>query len=165
MVTPSGVSESRRLPGSGAGTSHDRLFIGSEGILGIITEAWVRLQDRPTFRASTSVRFEGGDGFLKGAEAVRRLAQSGLYPTNCRLLDPGEAQNAGAGQGDAAVLVLGFESADHALDPWMARAVELCRDTGAWCRRTRSARGRTRAPPARAPPAPGARPSSTCPTH
>jgi alkyldihydroxyacetonephosphate synthase len=130
VVTPSGVSESRRLPGSGAGTSHDRLFIGSEGMLGIITEAWMRLQDRPTFRASTSVRFEGDDGFLRGAEAVRQLSQSGLFPSNCRLLDPGEAQNAGAAQGDAAVLVLGFESADHGLDAWMARAVELCRDAG-----------------------------------
>ena len=50
VVTPSGIVESRRLPGSGAGPSPDRLFIGSEGILGIITEAWMRLQDRPTFR-------------------------------------------------------------------------------------------------------------------
>ena len=40
MVTPAGVWESRRLPGSGAGPSPDRLAIGSEGILGIITEAW-----------------------------------------------------------------------------------------------------------------------------
>ncbi len=57
MVTPSGVLESRRLPGSGAGPSPDRLTIGSEGILGVITEASMRLQDRPTFRASTSVEF------------------------------------------------------------------------------------------------------------
>ncbi|MGH0030241.1 MAG: FAD-binding oxidoreductase [Myxococcota bacterium] len=130
VVTPSGVSESRRLPGSGAGTSHDRLFIGSEGSLGIITEAWMRLQDRPRFRASTSVRFEGEQGFLRGAEAVRLLSQSGLFPTNCRLLDPGEAANSGAAAGDAAVLVLGFESADHPLDPWMARAAEICREAG-----------------------------------
>ena len=47
VVTPGGVVETRRLPGSGAGPSPDRLFIGSEGILGIITEAWMRLQDRP----------------------------------------------------------------------------------------------------------------------
>ena len=40
VVTPSGIVASRRLPGSGAGPSPDRLFIGSEGILGIITEAW-----------------------------------------------------------------------------------------------------------------------------
>ena len=39
VVTPMGVLESRRLPGSGAGPSPDRLIIGSEGILGMITEA------------------------------------------------------------------------------------------------------------------------------
>lgn len=130
VVTPCGIQESRRLPGSGAGPSPDRLFLGSEGILGVITEAWMRLQDRPHLRASTSVRFEGDDGFLRGARAVRALSQSGLFPTNCRLLDAGEARTAGAGDGSAAILVLGFESADHALDAWMTRAVECCRDAG-----------------------------------
>ncbi|MCZ6784471.1 MAG: FAD-binding oxidoreductase, partial [Proteobacteria bacterium] len=130
VVTPSGVSESRRLPGSGAGPSPDRLFIGSEGTLGIITEAWMRLQDRPTFRASASVPFTGADGFLRGAEAVRALSQSGLFPTNCRLLDAMEAANSGAGSGDESVLVLGFESADHDPAAKMARALELCRDGG-----------------------------------
>jgi alkyldihydroxyacetonephosphate synthase len=47
VVTPIGISESRRLPGSGAGPSPDRLFLGSEGTLGVITEAWLRVQDRP----------------------------------------------------------------------------------------------------------------------
>jgi alkyldihydroxyacetonephosphate synthase len=61
---------------------------------------------------------------------VRALAQSGLAPTNCRLLDAGEAQTAGAGDGSASILVLGFESADHGLDAWIARAAELCRDAG-----------------------------------
>jgi alkyldihydroxyacetonephosphate synthase len=130
VVTPAGVHESRRLPGSGAGPSPDRLFLGSEGALGIITEAWMRLQDRPRFRASTSVLFAGEAGFARGAAAVRALSQSGLAPTNCRLLDAGEARTAGAGDGTAAVLVLGFESADHALDAWIARAAELCRDAG-----------------------------------
>lgn len=90
----------------------------------------MRLQDRPTLRAGASVRFPGADGFARGAEAVRALSQSGLYPTNCRLLDAAEAHTAGAGDGSAAILVLGFESADHPLDPWMARAVECCRDAG-----------------------------------
>jgi alkyldihydroxyacetonephosphate synthase len=130
VVTPAGTQESRRLPGSGAGPSPDRLFLGSEGTLGIITEAWMRLQDRPTQRASTAVRFEGEDAFLRGAGAVRALSQTGLFPTNCRLLDAGEARTAGAGDGSAAILVLGFESADHGLDAWMARAVECCRDAG-----------------------------------
>jgi alkyldihydroxyacetonephosphate synthase len=130
VVTPRGVLETRRLPGSGAGPSPDRLFIGSEGILGVITEAWMRLQDRPTFRAGASVLFRGADGFLRGAEAVRAIAQAGLYPANCRLLDAAEAQGAGAGDGTHAVLVLGFESADHELAPWVARALALCREAG-----------------------------------
>ena len=88
MLTPTGVVESRRLPGSGAGPSPDRMFIGSEGILGIITEVWMRLQDRPKFRAGASVAFPD---FIAGANAVRAIAQAGLYPANCRLLDPGEA--------------------------------------------------------------------------
>jgi alkyldihydroxyacetonephosphate synthase len=125
-VTPAGVYESRRLPGSGAGPSPDRLLLGSEGILGVITEAWVRLQDRPTFKSSAGVQFAD---FPSGAEAVRALSQSGLYPTNCRLLDLSEAALTGASE-DSALLVLGFESADHPVDAWMERALELCRDHG-----------------------------------
>jgi alkyldihydroxyacetonephosphate synthase len=131
VVTPSGTLETPRLPASGAGPSPDRLLIGSEGTLGVIVEAWMRLQDRPRFRASAALRFPGDDGFGRGAEAVRRLAQSGLFPSNCRLLDAQEAASSGAGPGDAAILVLGFESADHPLDAWMARALECCRDAGA----------------------------------
>ncbi|HIF97671.1 MAG TPA: FAD-binding oxidoreductase [Myxococcales bacterium] len=130
VITPSGPVESRRLPGSGAGPSPDRLFLGSEGSLGVITEAWMRLQDRPTHRASATIRFVGADGFLRGAEAVRALSQSGLAPTNCRLLDSGEALQSGAGRGDESVLVLGFESADHGLQAWMDRALEICGDAG-----------------------------------
>ncbi|MFS8096032.1 FAD-binding oxidoreductase [Lentzea alba] len=121
VVTPSGISESRRLPGSGAGPSPDRLFLGSEGTLGVITEAWMRLQSPPAFRAGASVRFAS---FERAVEAVRLIAQSGLYPANCRLLDPAEAfLNAGSA---TSVLVLAFESADHPVDSLLARALELC---------------------------------------
>jgi len=130
LVTPRGVIETRRLPGSGAGPSPDRLFAGSEGILGVIVEAWMRLQDRPTFRAQASLRFPGEGGFLAGARAVRTLSQAGLHPANCRLLDAREAETSGAAGGDAAVLILGFESADHPLDAWMERALEIAREAG-----------------------------------
>jgi len=127
VVTPVGISASRRLPGSGAGPSPDRLFLGSEGTLGVITEAWMRLQDRPRWRTSASVRF---NDYGSAVAATRAVAQSGLHPTNCRLLDSAEAfLNAGVASGGG-VLVLGFESADHPVDVWMARAVELCREHG-----------------------------------
>lgn len=138
VVTPTGIVATRRLPASGAGPSPERLFSGSEGVLGIITEAWMRLQARPTFRTSAAVAFAD---FAAGAAAVRALAQSGLHPANCRLLDPGEALTAGAGTGAEAVLVVGFESADHELDALMARALECCRDHGG---RVPEGAGRTR---------------------
>jgi alkyldihydroxyacetonephosphate synthase len=125
VVTPSGVLESRRLPGSGAGPSPDRMFIGSEGILGVISRAWMRLQPRPKFRAGASVRFPT---FFDAAAAVRAVAQAGLYPSNCRILDPQEAFNTGAAEGGVAIMVLGFESGDHPLETWMARALECCAD-------------------------------------
>jgi alkyldihydroxyacetonephosphate synthase len=127
VVTPNGLVESRRLPGSGAGPSPDRLFIGSEGILGIIVSAWMRLQDRPRFRAGTTVRFAD---FFTAARALRAVAQSGLYPSNCRILDPQEAYNTGAADGSVAIMVLAFESADHPVEAWMTRALECCTDHG-----------------------------------
>ena len=65
------------------------------------------------------------DDFGAAVGAVREIAQSGLHPSNCRLLDAGEAELTGAGDGSAHLLLLGFESADHPLDPWMDRALEL----------------------------------------
>ena len=124
-VTPAGLLETRRLPGSGAGPSPDRLMIGSEGGLGVIVDAWMRLQDRPTRQTSASVAFPN---MVKAVAAVRALSQSALFPTNCRLLDPAEARNNGVGDGETAILVLGFESADHALDAWVGRALELVAD-------------------------------------
>jgi alkyldihydroxyacetonephosphate synthase len=83
-ITPRGTWESRRLPGSGAGPSPDRWLVGSEGILGAIAEAWVRVRPRPEFKVSAGVEF---DDFQTAATAVREIAQSGLHPSNCRLLD------------------------------------------------------------------------------
>ncbi|MGI8505792.1 MAG: FAD-binding oxidoreductase [Solirubrobacteraceae bacterium] len=132
-VTPAGVWQSRRLPGSGAGVSPDRLLIGSEGTLGLITEAWLRVRPRPAFRSSAGVRFAD---FSAGAEAVRSLSQSGLHPAGCRLIDPSEAKLTGAGDGSHALLVLGFESATHETAPWMELALQCCADHGGrWERR------------------------------
>ncbi len=127
MVTPAGTMESRRLPGSGAGPSPDRLMIGSEGALGIITEAWMRLQDRPSFRGGTAVLF---DDVLNAAEAVRTICQAALYPANVRLLDAAEAYFNGFGDGKQSVVILAFENNDHPVGPWLDRALEICRDFG-----------------------------------
>jgi alkyldihydroxyacetonephosphate synthase len=61
---------------------------------------------------------------------VRAISQAGLHPSNCRLLDAGEAHLTRAGDGQHALLVLGFESADHPVDATMKRALELCAEHG-----------------------------------
>ena len=126
-VTPLGVNESRRLPGSGAGPSPDRMFLGSEGILGVITEAWMRLQDRPIWQVTASITF---DDYYWAVAATRAIAQAGLHPSNCRLLDSAEAFiNAGVAVGGG-LLLLAFESADHPVGSWLDRALQLVADHG-----------------------------------
>jgi len=87
----------------------------------------MRLQDRPVHRGSAAVHFPD---LATGAEAVRALSQAALFPTNCRLLDPGEAAGSAGTTDGSAVLVLGFESAHHQVEPWLEVALEECRDHG-----------------------------------
>jgi alkyldihydroxyacetonephosphate synthase len=124
------------------------MLIGSEGTLGLITEAWVRVRPRPRFRASAAVRF---GTFEAGAAAVRALSQSGLYPANCRLIDPAEARLTGAGDGSHALLVLGFESAAVEVAARLEQALECCADHG----------GRWDPPTAPTPPTPATPPTPT----
>jgi alkyldihydroxyacetonephosphate synthase len=130
MLTPRGVWQSRRLPGSGAGPSPDRLALGSEGILGVITEAWMRILPRPRWKASASVHFAD---FAAAVAATREIAQSGLHPSNCRLLDPREALVNIVASDGSAVLLLAFESADHAVDAWIDRAMAIASSHGGRC--------------------------------
>ena len=100
------IWESRRLPASGAGPSPDRLLLGSEGTLAVITEAWVRVRPRDEPRWSARVEL---DEFNAGLELVREIVQSGMRPSNCRLVEAREAQLTLSGE--RTTLHLGFEGA------------------------------------------------------
>lgn len=115
-----------QIENSGTGPSEERLLTGSEGIFGVITEAWMRLQDIPRYKSSMTVWFKT---FEQGTSACRMLAQSGLYPSNARLVSPLEAMSNGLGNGQDSVLILGFESHHHAVG----------RDHKVYCEKQRSA--------------------------
>ena len=123
VVTPVGIAASPRVPASGAGPSPDRLWLGSEGALGVITEAWVRVQQIPRHTARAAVRFVD---YGAAVTAAREIVQSGLRPANCRLLDPLESL-IGANVVDGSCrLMLSFESGE--LDPTtdFTEALAIC---------------------------------------
>eukprot|EP00927_Polykrikos_kofoidii_P072239 TRINITY_DN68380_c0_g1_i1.p1 TRINITY_DN68380_c0_g1~~TRINITY_DN68380_c0_g1_i1.p1 ORF type:complete len:583 (+),score=78.10 TRINITY_DN68380_c0_g1_i1:63-1751(+) len=137
LVAPAGTTESRRLPASGAGPAEHRLYIGSEGILGIVTEAWVRIRPVPKIRASATVVFRsetGDQAFIEGAQAVRRIAQTGIQPANLRLVYGAEVARTAHEDGldTAAVLLIGFEAPDETtdLDFQMRAVLQICKDAG-----------------------------------
>ncbi|HET6816504.1 MAG TPA: FAD-binding oxidoreductase [Mycobacteriales bacterium] len=126
-VTSAGIWESRRLPGSGAGPSPDRLLLGSEGTLGIVTEAWLRVQPRPAHRWSATL---AADTFADGGRAVRMLMHDGLLPATCRLIDAQESATTGTLATGQAALVLGLESYGGPVEASAVRALDLARDAG-----------------------------------
>ena len=127
LVTCAGIWESSRLPGSGAGPSPDRLALGSEGTLGVITEAWLRVQPRPGERASALVAFPS---FSAGARAARDVVQAGLAPATLRLVEAREAAMTGTLTTGEHALLVGFESSRFPVDRELAQAVELCLAAG-----------------------------------
>ena len=118
---PCGRLETRRLPGSGAGPSPDRLVLGSEGTLGVITEAWVRLRQRPTptsgpagSRSTGSRRRRGGPEWRSGAFTRPTAGCSTRREAAVSFLGPS----------GGALMVLGFESAGHPVDEQLNIALE-----------------------------------------
>lgn len=61
------------------------LIVGSEGVLGVITAARLRLHRHPTRRAFGAWSFADMES---GYETIRALYQRGLRPAVCRLYDP-----------------------------------------------------------------------------
>ncbi len=87
VATPTGDIELGRSPGSAAGPDLIKLFLGSEGIFGVITEVRVRVHPIPRDRVFESWSFPD---FASGAEGLRRVAQQGVGPTVIRLSDEAE---------------------------------------------------------------------------
>ena len=80
-------------------------MIGSEGILGVITEASSAVARAPALQELAGV----SSSLTPAIGAVRELSQSGLYPSNCRLLDPAGRPHGAAEQGkDVYVLRAGL---------------------------------------------------------
>jgi alkyldihydroxyacetonephosphate synthase len=88
-VTPAGELGTKAVPASAAGPSLRELVVGSEGVLGVICEATVRVRPAPAAR-----RYEGWSfgSFAEGCDAFRVMEQAGASADVNRLSDEDETR-------------------------------------------------------------------------
>ena len=108
-----------------AGPDLTQLFVGSEGTLGVICGARLRLHRLPTHRRTAAWGF---DSFVDGLEACRRILRRGATPAVLRLYDATEAQRS-YGTGDRHVLLVLDEADELLCDATMAVVDAECTAT------------------------------------
>jgi alkyldihydroxyacetonephosphate synthase len=77
------------VPASAAGPDLRELLLGSEGVLGVITEVTLRVRPRPRQQRYDTYSLPG---FFAGTEALRELEQAGAAPDVARLSDEEETR-------------------------------------------------------------------------
>ncbi len=89
LVTPNGILKTPHVPASALGPDFNHLAAGSEGILGVISSARVRLRPVPEKKFYTGLLFHS---FEEGLDAIRKILQAGLAPATVRLSDSEETE-------------------------------------------------------------------------
>jgi alkyldihydroxyacetonephosphate synthase len=148
LVAPAGEMNRRPVPASAAGPDLRELVVGSEGVLGVICEATLRVRPVPELR-----RYEGWSfrSFAEGREAFRVMEQADAAPDVARLsdeeetrvafalasaADAGLAQRAGRaylrlrGHEGGCVAIVGFEGEEEDVERRRLRAGALLRAGG-----------------------------------
>jgi alkyldihydroxyacetonephosphate synthase len=89
LIAPAGELRTLDTPHTAAGPSLRELIVGSEGVLGVIPDATMRVRPAPRLR-----RYEGwiAESFEAGAEIVRALAQGPGLPDVIRVSDEEETR-------------------------------------------------------------------------
>ena len=145
--TPAGALSTRDVPATAAGPSLRELIVGSEGTLGVITSATLRVRPLPEARHYEGWSF---NSFEEGTDALRLLEQDGASPDVARLSDEeetrltmslsstggtseriGRAYLRARGHEHGCLAFTGFDGTDEALGRRRGRAAELLRAAGA----------------------------------
>jgi len=86
IVTPVGTFERNVLgPRVSTGPDVNQMIMGSEGTLGVITEAVVKISDLPEVRRYSAIVFPN---FEKGVQFMQEIALNKTAPASIRLVDP-----------------------------------------------------------------------------
>ena len=89
VVTPTGDIDLAAIPATAAGPGLRQLLVGSEGVLGVITQTTLKVRPRPEERRYEAWMFHD---FEEGAEAFRTLEQRAVVPDVARLSDEAETR-------------------------------------------------------------------------
>lgn len=109
-------------PRAATGPDLTQLFVGSEGTLGVITSARLRLHPAPPAERREAYAF---DTFGAGIEACRRILRRGATPAVLRLYDVAESER---GFDRSTNLLVVLDEGDELLvDATMAVVAEECR--------------------------------------
>ncbi len=145
LQSPSGELVVPSLPPHASGPSLLQMVVGSEGVLGVISDIIVRVRPRPALRhyAAWSV-----PDFASGVTLFRRLAQSRRLPDVARLADAsetrislamargrlaafGRAYLSARGHGDSCLVILGWEGDGETVGARVRAATSELRRAGA----------------------------------
>jgi glycolate oxidase subunit GlcD len=126
----------RRTVKGVAGYDLTKLFIGSEGTLGVITKATVALRPLPQAPGTLVAGFDHTD---KAGEAVARVVREGLVPSLMEIMDASSIKAAehylhtdlGAGSDCRALLLCQSDSGGEAARHELAALEQICNDSGA----------------------------------
>ncbi|MDP7027960.1 MAG: FAD-binding oxidoreductase [Candidatus Marinimicrobia bacterium] len=88
-VTPNNTIENRDYPKHAMGIDVFPLFVGSEGTLGVIVQAKMKIHQLPQSNNWVVALFKD---FESGSKALRTMVQSGKHPAICRLSDHSETK-------------------------------------------------------------------------
>ena len=89
-VLPTGeVIKSKNVPKSSTGPSIERLLLGAEGTLGVITETTLKIWPYPEERALKSYVFADLEN---GLESIRKILRRWIFPAVVRLYDAEETK-------------------------------------------------------------------------
>ena len=112
-------------PRAATGPDLTQVFVGSEGTLGVITGARLRLHPAPSTERRVAFRF---GSFAEGVDACRRILRRGATPAVLRLYDPAESQQSFDEDGNLLVVL---DEGDRVLvDAALAVVGEECAATG-----------------------------------